>query len=65
MLLSGDSDEERHCREVIGNVRARLEDQGEQGHEQVLRLEAELRHHLERGTLRLPETSSPFPTNAP
>src|SRR5262245_19208054 len=52
----GDSDEERHCYEVIGNVRARVEDQGGRRGEQVLRLEAELRQHLERGTLRLPET---------
>src|SRR5262249_42463826 len=57
----GDSDDERHCREVIGNVRARVEDQGEQGPDPVLRLESELRQHLERGTLRLPETPSLVP----
>jgi hypothetical protein len=57
----GDSDDERHCHEVIENVRVRVEVQGGQGRQQVLRLEAELRQHLERGTLRLPETPPPLP----
>jgi hypothetical protein len=61
MLYPGDSDDERHCREVIGHVTARVEDQGEQGREQILRLEAELRQHLAYGTLRLPETPAPLP----
>jgi hypothetical protein len=51
----GDSDDERHCHEVIENVRVRVEVQGGQGRQQVLRLEAELRQHRERGTLRLPD----------
>jgi hypothetical protein len=56
----GASDDERHSREVIGFVSARVEDQGEPGREQVLRLEATLQAHLERGTLWLPEPAAPL-----
>ncbi len=50
----GDSDEERHCRQVIGYVRTELEEYPGGENEVLRRLEAELQAHLERGTLHLP-----------
>jgi hypothetical protein len=56
----GDSDEERHCREVIACVRALPSSQGSSaGQETVKRLEAELRRHLRDGTPKLPAVDSP------
>jgi hypothetical protein len=54
--IDGASDDERHCREVIGFVRAALEIRhSPTAREEVQRREAELRQHLGRGPLRLPE----------
>jgi hypothetical protein len=54
--FGGNSDEERHCREVIGFVRSALEVQHcPTAQEQAQRREAELRQHLRRRPLRLPE----------
>jgi hypothetical protein len=50
------SDDERHCREVIVQVRW-LAPRGAPAHEcAARRCEAELREHIARGTLHLPET---------
>jgi hypothetical protein len=51
----GQSDEERHCREVIEHVRANLPLGPTLSEELALRLEAELQAHLAAGTLRLPQ----------
>jgi hypothetical protein len=53
--VPGASDEERHCREVIGFVRGLLLDQPGADAAVPYRLEAELRARLDRGDLSLPE----------
>jgi hypothetical protein len=54
--FDGNSDDERHCREVIAFVRAALNATCcPTTQEKVQRLEAELRQHLRRGPLRLPD----------
>jgi hypothetical protein len=50
----GHSNEEHHCREVICRVRYMAPDLKGQPEVLVERLEAELRHHLARGTLHFP-----------
>jgi hypothetical protein len=57
-LTPGDSDEERHCREVIGWVRALVEDGSEDYPSLVEILEAELQGRLDGGTLALPLEAS-------
>ncbi len=49
------SDDERHCLEVIEHVLAILPDNSPRAEEVVRRLQAEMREHLDRGTLRLPD----------
>jgi hypothetical protein len=55
---SGQSDDERHCRAVIGLVETELQAQPTDS-TLLERLEKELQMHLERGTLRLPGAESP------
>src|SRR5262249_50308949 len=56
--ILADSDDERHCREVIAFIRAIVDQKGCPAGEQTLeRLEAELAEHLRRGTLHLPEVT--------
>jgi hypothetical protein len=52
---SSDSDEERHCRQVIDFAHAALMRDLPRADEVRERLSAELREHLRRGPLRLPE----------
>jgi hypothetical protein len=53
--FAGDSDDERHCREVIALLRSRKSPPGAAPTEELARrLEGELRDRLSRGTLRLP-----------
>jgi hypothetical protein len=52
------SDDERHCLEVIEQLRAHAPLGGSPTEELALRLEEELREHLARGTLRLPDTEA-------
>jgi hypothetical protein len=53
------SDEERHCREMIGQVRS-MPPLGDPANEDAaLGCEAELREHIARGTLHLPEAAVP------
>jgi hypothetical protein len=54
-LYRGDSDEERHCRHVIAFAHAALIREPSRANEVRDRLDAELREHLRRGPLRLPE----------
>jgi len=58
-FFKGDSDEERHCREVIRHVWAQLPEDSPKTQELLRRLEAELRDALDHGTLRLPEPRCP------
>jgi hypothetical protein len=56
---SGGSDDERYCRQVIAFVRVSLWFDRPGGSTEVVdRLEAELRQHLARGDLRLPELAA-------
>jgi|SRR5262245_13212648 len=64
-LYPGASDEERHCRQVIAYVRTELEEYPGGENEVVRRLEAELRGHLERGKLHLPEPPRTGPGSIP
>ena len=50
------SDDERHCREVIGQIRSLLPFGEPANEDAALRCEAELRRHIACGTLCLPET---------
>jgi hypothetical protein len=55
----GASDDERHCREVIGVIRS-MPPLGKPANEgAALRCEAEMQEHITLGTLRLPETAAP------
>jgi hypothetical protein len=54
-LLPGNSDEERHCREAIRAIRQYSREASAERERRVSQLEAELRQHLERNTLWLPE----------
>jgi hypothetical protein len=54
----GRSDDERYCRQIIYMVRAKLRDRPAEGLAVVVRLQAELRHRLRRGDLRLPVRAS-------
>jgi hypothetical protein len=54
MTYDGQSDDERHCREVIGFVGSALINQPETGNQVVARLRADLAHLLEQGEIRLP-----------
>jgi hypothetical protein len=56
--MPGDSDDERHCREVIGFIETRLPPR--ERTDLIARLEAELQAHRQQGTLRLPETARDF-----
>ena len=64
-LYPGASDEERHCRQVIAYVHTELEEYPGGENEVVRRLEAELRGHLERGRLHLPEPPRTGPGSIP
>jgi len=64
-LYPGTSDEERHCRQVIAYVRTELEVYPGGENEVVRRLEAELRAHLVRGRLHLPEPPRTGPGSIP
>jgi hypothetical protein len=57
----GDSDEERHCREVINWVRTLVEDESEGYLPIVEVLEAELQGRFDRGTLALPSDTPTGP----
>jgi hypothetical protein len=58
------TDEERHCREVIGHIRSNIPLGPPLTEELVRRLEAELQGHLNRGTLRLPDVGDPESTQS-
>jgi hypothetical protein len=60
----GMSDEERHCRELIGHLRGDVVLESGDENEVVRRWEEELRLHLERGTLQLPDVA-PYDTLGP
>ena len=55
-------DDERHCREVIGLIRATLPHTDPATEAAARRCEADLRSHVARGTLRLPEPAGPTGT---
>jgi hypothetical protein len=54
-LAEGASDEVRYCRQVLNYVALLLKDRPDGGAPLRGRLEAELRHHLKRGDLHLPD----------
>jgi hypothetical protein len=55
LLTPGASDDERHCRKVIGMIEGVLSPDSTEVEPAVRRCTAELQEHIDRGTLRLPE----------